>query len=66
MKEIGQKLGIEIGTIGESIEVMIKEAIDVEQDHWDRYVQQVIMHLCMVLYAFYDSQLECVRVGIQF
>jgi hypothetical protein len=39
MKEIGQKLGIEIGTTGESIEVMIKEAIDAEQDHWDRYVQ---------------------------
>jgi hypothetical protein len=39
MKEIGQKLGIEIGTTGESIEVMIKEVIDAEQDHWDRYVQ---------------------------
>lgn len=39
MKEIGQQLGIEIGTTGESIEVMIKEAIDAEQDHWDRYVQ---------------------------
>ena len=39
MKELGQKLGIEIGTTRESIEVMIKEAIDVEQDHWDRYVQ---------------------------
>ncbi|KAJ6942024.1 hypothetical protein NC652_007961 [Populus alba x Populus x berolinensis] len=39
MKEIGQKLGIGIGTTGESIEVMIKEAIDAEQDNWDRYVQ---------------------------
>jgi hypothetical protein len=39
MKDIGQKLGNEFGTTGESIEVTIQEAIDAEQDHWDRYVQ---------------------------
>jgi len=39
MKEIGQKLGIDFETNGEGIEVTIQEAIDAEQDHWDRYVQ---------------------------
>ncbi|XP_073260583.1 uncharacterized protein [Populus alba] len=37
MKEIGQKLGIETRTTEESIEVMIKEAIDAEQDHWESW-----------------------------
>jgi hypothetical protein len=39
MKDIGQKLGIEFGTTGESTKVTIQEAIDAEQDHWNRYVQ---------------------------
>jgi hypothetical protein len=39
MKDISQKLGIEFGTTGESIEVTIQEAIDAEQHYWDRYVQ---------------------------
>jgi hypothetical protein len=38
MKDIDQKLGIEFGTTGESIEVTIQEAINAEQDHWDSYV----------------------------
>jgi len=38
MKDIDQKLGIEFGTTGEGIEVTIQEAINAEQDHWDRYV----------------------------
>jgi hypothetical protein len=39
MKENGQKLGIDFETNGDGIEVTIQEAIDAEQDHWDKYVR---------------------------